>query len=162
MQKWEEGSILYTMSSNMPTKDIFLAVCNEIGRCYQNSDMKYLKSKRELKWKGNNLWCKFGFWSSHYNKAGEWVNLEIVPSAFIIDTNGTERKGVLNFGKKPKNFNVYQIDSVKFEEIIDFINSTLKFIKTLDTKQGLEKFLQSIPKEQFEREPNNLIYLSRF
>ncbi len=162
MWKWENDSILYSKSPYVPTKDIFQAVCNEIGRYYHGKEIQYLKSKKELKWKGFNLWCKLGFWSSRSNIRGEWVNLEIVTSLFATDLSDMERKGVLNFGMRPKNFNVYQIDSNKFDEIIVFIDHTIKAVKELDTKEGMEKFFLTMPKSVFiERDTNNLQYLNK-
>lgn len=162
MWKWENDSILYSKSPYVPTKDIFQAVCNEIGRYYHGKEIQYLKSKKELKWKGFNLWCKLGFRSSHSNIRGEWVNLEIVTSLFATDLSDMERKGVLNFGMRPKNFNVYQIDSNKFDEIIVFIDHTIKAVKELDTKEGMEKFFLTMPKSVFiERDTNNLQYLNK-
>ena len=160
MWKWENDSILYSNSPYIPTKDIFQAVCSEIGRYYQGTDLQYLKSKRALKWKGSNLWCNLGFWSSHSNIRGEWVNFEIVTSLFAMDLSDMERKGVLSFDFKSKNYNVYQIDLNKFDEIIDYIDNTIKAAKELDTKEGLEKFFLTNPKSFFiEKSSNNLQYL---
>ena len=46
MWKWENDSILYSKSPYVPTKDIFQAVCNEIGRYYHGKEIQYLKSKK--------------------------------------------------------------------------------------------------------------------
>lgn len=163
MWQWEKNSILYTVTPYVPTRTIFEAVCTEIGRYYQDREITYKKSKKELKWKGNNIWCKFGFWSSRSNKSGEWVNLEIVTSVFALDISEMERKGILVFGIKPKNFNVYQIDYDKFNEIITFIENTLELVKSLDTKEGLESYLLKTSKQAFiEKDPNNLRYLNIF
>ena len=163
MWQWEKNSILYTVTPYVPTRTIFEAVCTEIGRYYQDREITYTKSKKELKWKGNNIWCKFGFWSSRSNKSGEWVNLEIVTSVFALDISEMERKGILVFGIKPKNFNVYQIDYDKFNEIIIFIEKTLELVKSLDTKEGLESYLLKTSKQAFiEKDPNNLCYLNIF
>lgn len=163
MWKWEMDSILYSKSPHVPPKDIFQAVCNELGRYYLEKELQYVKSKRELRWKGNNLWCKFGFWSSHHNRKGEWVNLEIVTSLFAINTSDMERNGVLSFGFKPQNFNVYGIDLKMFDKIISYIDSTIMNVKELDTKAGLEKFLLTMENAILcEKNPNNLQYLKSF
>lgn len=78
MWEWEEGSILYNNTPYVPPREIFQAVCGEIGRYYSKRGMKYTRSNRKLKWQGEKLRCEFGFWSSHSNIAGEWVCLEIV------------------------------------------------------------------------------------
>lgn len=54
------------------------------------------------------------------------MNLEIVTSVFALDISEMERKGILSFGIKLKNFDVYQIDYDKFNEIITFIENTLE------------------------------------
>lgn len=160
--EWEKDSILYSKSPYIPTRDIFQAVCSEIGRYYQGKGWQYIKSKRELKWKGSNLWCKFGLWSSHSNIRGEWVNLEIVASVFARDLSGMERKGILNVGLRPKNFNVYQIDLELFRAIIRYIDSTIQFVGEIDTRDGLERFLLAASKENFvATNPNNLQYVKK-
>lgn len=39
MWKWENDSILYSKSPYVPAKDIFQAVCNEIGRYYHACEL---------------------------------------------------------------------------------------------------------------------------
>lgn len=160
MWKWEENSVLYSNSPYILPRDIFQAVCNEVGRYYQEKELQYVKSKRELKWEGTNLWCKLGLWSSHSNIQGKWVAFEIVTSLFAIDNTEMERKGILSFGFRPKHFNIYGIDLKLFNEITSYIDSTLMRVKEFDTKNGLEKFLLTNQKSVFvEANPNNLQYL---
>lgn len=163
MWKWEDNSVLYSKSPYVPTKDIFQAVCHEIGRYYQGKELQYVKSRRELRWKGVNLWCKLAFWSSHSNRQGEWVAFEIVTSLFATDDTEMERKGILSFGFRPKHFNVYSIDLKLFDEIIFYIDSTMMRVKEFDTKAGLEEFLLTHQKSVFiEENSNNLQYLKQF
>lgn len=162
MWKWEINSILYSNFLYNSPKDIFQAVCNELGRYYQSEKLQYIKSKRELRWKGSNLRCKLGFWSSHHNKKGEWVNLEIVTSIFAINSSDMERNGILSFGFRPQSFNVYGIDYGLFNEITSYIDSTIKRVAELDTKIGLEKFLLTNQKSVFVgKNPNNYQYLKQ-
>lgn len=44
-----------------------------------------------------------------------------------------ERNGALSFGFKSKNFNVYGIDWELFDEIIFYIDSTIKRAKELES-----------------------------
>lgn len=163
MWQWEQGSVLYSDSPYIRPRDIFQAVCDELGRYYQGKELKYAKSKRELKWKGVHLWCTFGLWSSHSNIRGEWVCLEIVTSLFATDLSGMERKGVLSFDFRSQHFNVYGIDSKLFEEIISYIDETMRKVKELDTKTGIENFLLTTQKSTFiKRNPNNQQYLKTF
>ena len=71
-----------------------------------------------------------------------------------------ERKGILSFEIKPKNFNVYQIDNKRFCEMIRFIDNTLDMVKSLDTKEGMENYLLTTTKQVFiGKSANNLQYL---
>lgn len=161
---WEEGSVLYSDSPYIAPKDIFQAVCNELGRYYTQKGAKYTKSNRRLKWQGEKLRCEMGLWSSHSNIPGKYVNLEIVTSSYAIDARDMERKGILNFSVKPKNFNVYQIDYELFEEIIQFIDDTLVTIWTYETKEGIDDFYAQKNEKELEfinGNPNNKIYYNR-
>ena len=100
-----------------------------------------------------------GFRSSHSNMAGEWVNLEIVTSVYALDNKAMERKGILNYTPRPKNFNVYQIDGQQFSEIIRYIEDTLELVWSLETKEGLDKYLaQTDKRKMIDENPNNQIY----
>ncbi len=160
---WEENSILYNISPYTPPKDIFQAVCNEVGRYYSERGGKYTKSNRKLKWLGKNIRIELGFWSSHSNMAGEYVNFEIVTSLWALNTEGLERKGILNFGARPKNFNVYGIDYDRFFEIIKYIDGVLVNAWLFDSEKGLREYLENVDKEVIEylkREVNNVIYIN--
>lgn len=161
---WKENSVLYNTSPYVPPREIFLAVCDEIGRYYQMTGAKYTKSNRKLKWSWERIRCEIGLWSSHHNIPGEWVNLEIVTSVYSLDTRGMERKGILNYSVRPNNFNVYHIDYNLFFEIIHQIDHNLEIVKTFETKEGVDNFLkeQSEGRLKFiEENPNNEIYYNR-
>ncbi len=134
MWEWEENSILHAVTPYTPTKDIFHAVCHEIGRYYQNTDFKYLKSKRSLKWKGKHIQCEFRFWSSHSNMCGEWVNLEIVTSVSVSNSCEAAQQDMQTFDIRPQNFNIYGIDTKHFAEITTFIDDAFARVKLLDTQ----------------------------
>ena len=156
---WEENSVLNHMSKYTPPREIFQAVCNELGRYFTSRGAKYTKSRPKLKWKGSRLRCEMGFWSSHSNMAGEWVNLEIVTTVYALDDQEMERKGILNYGPYPKNFNVYQIDRQLFAEIVQYIEDTLELVWSLESKEGVDRYLQKTgEKKMMETNPNNQIY----
>ena len=156
MWEWEKDSVLYEVTEYTATKDIFQAVCQEIGRYYTTKGMKYTKSNRKLKWKGNKIQCEFGFWSSCSNIPGKWVALEIVTSVVSLDKSDMERDGVLDCDISPIHFDVYKIDDKKFYEIITYIENTL------ESKEGLKSFFIEESREKFmKRSPNNVIYLSK-
>lgn len=134
MWEWEEDSLLYSVTEYTATKDIFQAVCNEIGRYYHSKGMKYTKSNRKLKWKGNKVCCEFGFWTSHSNMRGKWVNLEIVTSIFSLHKSSSKQKLLIDIDIRPENFDVYKINYDKFYEIINYIDNVLEFVNSLETK----------------------------
>ena len=163
MWEWEEGSILFNCTPNTSPQEIFQAVCNEIGRYYSERGMKYTKSNRKLKWQGEKLRCEFVFWSSHSNIRGEWVNLEIVTNVYALDKSNMEKNGLLYFKIKPRNFNVYDIDSEQFCRITDFIDSMIEYVRPLESREGLIKYFEENSKKEFiDRSPNDWQYLSRF
>lgn len=156
---WEEDSILFNVSEYTPTKDIFQAVCNELGRYFKLQGGKYTKSRPTLKWKGKKLRCEMGFWSSHSNMQGNWINLEIVTSVYALDDSNMERKGILNYSPRPENFNVYKIDQKLFAQIVNYIEETLEMVWSLQCKEGVDKFLEKTEKKKMiEDNPNNEIY----
>lgn len=163
MWEWEEGSILYNCTPAISPKEIFQAVCNEVGRYYGERGMKYTKSNRKLKWQGEKLRCEFVFWSSHSNIRGEWVNFEIVISIYALDKFDMEQNGLLYFRIKPRNFNVYGIDNEQFYRITDFIDNMIEYVRPLENREGLVKYFEENSKQDFiDRSPNDRQYLSRF
>ena len=74
---WSADSLLASINSSAPTKEIFQTVCNEIGQFYQLKGFKYSPSARRLEYKYQDFKCKIQFSSSHYNMAGKYVLMEI-------------------------------------------------------------------------------------
>lgn len=156
---WQEGSVLYNKSPYVPPREIFQAVCDELGRYYSEKGAKYTRSNRKIKLKFERVLCELGLWSSHSNMAGEWVNLEIVTSVYALDKTDMEKKGYLYINIRPENFNVYGIDSELFFKIVDYIDGKLEFVKSFDTADGIRKLCGE--KEFVDRNPNNRIYFER-
>lgn len=156
---WEQNSVLNKVSPHVPPKEIFQAVCNELGRYYSQCGAKYTKSNRKIKWKFERIRCEMGFWSSHSNIPGEWVNLEIVTTVYALDKADMEREGLLYFHIRPNNFNVYGIDGKRFFEIVGYINETLELVRSFESAEGIRKFRGE---EKFVNEhPNNAVYFNR-
>lgn len=161
--EWAVDSALHHMTSGTPARELFQAVCDEIGRYYQPAGLKYTRSNRKLRWKGKRLCCEIGFWSSHSNRSGEWVNLEIVPSVFVLG-DGMVRKGLLPLNIRPKNFNVCRPDKDCFAEIIAWIDRQLALARSLESREGVERYLKRLPDRQREtlgRDDNLRRYLDR-
>ncbi len=74
---WLGNSLLYNVNASIPSKDIYQAVCDEIGRFYQGKGFKYAPSGKRLEYQYLDFKIKIQFASSHYNSGGEWVLLEI-------------------------------------------------------------------------------------
>lgn len=74
---WSSDSLLYHVNASIPSKDIYQAVCDEIGRFYQTKGFKYAPSGKKLEYQYQDFKIKVQFASSHYNTGGEWVLLEI-------------------------------------------------------------------------------------
>lgn len=157
--KWAENSVLYNNSPYVPPKEIFQAVCDELGRYYSQSGAKYTKSNRKIKQKYEKVLCELGLWSSHGNIQGEWVNLEIVTTVYALDKTDMEKKGLLYVNIRPENFNVYGIDSELFFKIVDYIDGKLELVKSLDSADGIRELCGE---DGFvNRNPNNRIYFER-
>ena len=108
---WMKDSVLYNCSKNTSTKEIFQAVCDELGRYYAEKGKKYARSNHTIKWKGKHLKYQIKFNSSHYNLQGDYVCLGIVINIWALSTEGMERKGILYFvGKCETNDKMRWID----------------------------------------------------
>lgn len=154
----EENSVLNYMNEYTQPKEIFQAVCNEIGRYFVMKGAKYTKSRPRLKFNGKKLRCEFGLWSSCSNTAGQWINLEVVTSVYAIYNDGMARKGILNYSPRPKNFNVYKINQQMFADIIKYIEETLELVWSFECKTGLDKYLSDTNTRYRSDNPNDNIY----
>lgn len=162
--EWEENSVLYKTSPYTPPRDIFQAVCNELGRYFAQGGAKYTKSSRKIKWMFGAVRLETAFWSSHGNTAGEWVNLEIVTTIYAADKSEMEKNGLLHFKIKPKNFNVYGLDVEKFSEIVDYISEIAEAARELGTRSGVRRFLAVFSQTEVQflnKHPNNRVYFDR-
>lgn len=156
---WAENSVLYNKSPYVPPREIFQAVCDELGRYYSEKGAKYTRSNRKIKMKFERVLCELGLWSSHSNTAGEWVNLEIVTSVYALDKTDMEKKGLLYINIRPENFNVYAIDSELFFKIVDYIDGKLELVKSFETADGIR---ESCGEEKFvNAHSNNRNYFER-
>ena len=154
--KWEENSVLYRISKYTNPKDIFEAVCREIGRYFQHSAACRV-TKRKVRWIGTNVICQFAFWSSHSNISGKYVCFEIVTSVYAKDKSNMERNGLLRIGIKPKSFDVHAIDSSHFLEIITWMEQTIAYVKTVETPEGFTEWLA----ESASDDPNHMVFLDK-
>jgi len=81
---WTDSNILLTYSETTPCKEIFQAVCDELGKHYEKKGFKYSRSRPKLTYKDSSIKVEICFWSSGSNMPGKYVNLEIVPNFYSI------------------------------------------------------------------------------
>lgn len=91
--EWEEGSVLNEITSNTSPKDIYMALCKELGRYYGDKGFKYTKSQPKLTVKTDDVQLEIGFKSSSYNRVGEYVCFEIIPTFYYVPYMKKDIKG---------------------------------------------------------------------
>ena len=69
------------------------------------------------------------------------MNFEIVTDGCSNDTNGMEHKGSLYLGERPRNFDVHDIDTEKFGQIIGYIDAWIDFFRSIDSYEGFMKLM---------------------
>jgi hypothetical protein len=173
---WTEKRILLEQNKYTPCQEIFQAVCDEIGKVYEQKGFKYSRSKPRITIEKNNIKLIISFSSSRSNTPGDWVALEILPAFYAKQlSKSSNTKGFLFghtglfyhkytdnpnqirvqkiFGEiieridehsneskliESHSCNVYGLDSIKFNKIIDFIdNRIIVWLDKLQTGQGI-------------------------
>jgi len=98
---WSKDSVLNTYNEKTPCKEIFQAVCDELGTYYSKKGWKYSRSRPKLSFDDQNTKLEIAFWSSGSNWPGERVIIEIIPSFYSSDFNkylkakGIESRGYM-------------------------------------------------------------------
>jgi hypothetical protein len=82
---WTKNINLITKQETMPSKDLFQAVCDEIGEYYGNKGFKYSRTRPKIVYKDKVLKVEICFWSSRYNTSGKSVTLEILPNFYSLE-----------------------------------------------------------------------------
>lgn len=79
---WTNNKVLLEYTEHTPCREIFQAVCDEIGNHYQNAGFKYssIKTHSRLNTENEKLKLEIKLWPSSYSTPGETVGLEIIPS----------------------------------------------------------------------------------
>jgi hypothetical protein len=73
-----DSPILQRMSPHAAPKDIFQAVCDELGRYYARDGLRHVRSRPRLEQKRGELTLVMAMWSSRHNISGVQVALEVV------------------------------------------------------------------------------------
>lgn len=123
--EWKENSILNPYNEHTPCKEIFHATCDEIAEYFIPKGWKYAKSRPKLTYKTKSIKLEIAFWSSGSNTAGEWVNLEIIPSFTSLDLkNHLKAQGIKT--------NAY-LELINFSKLTDNIPSNLERVVNILT-----------------------------
>lgn len=177
---WTENKVLLEYSEHTPCKDIFQAVCNELGSYYSTKGFKYSPSRPKIVGENGNIKLEIGFSSSRSNMPGNWVNLEILPGfyskqlkkkgeadGFLFGHTGIfyhkykddktqirvnkifgdvlERTDEYSDESKiidSNNCNVYGLDEVRFNMILNFIDTKIIYwLHKIQTKEGIQELL---------------------
>ncbi|MNC21597.1 hypothetical protein D3C75_695810 [compost metagenome] len=94
---WAKDSILYDINKDIPPKDIFVAVCVELGRYYREKGYSFTKSRPKLTLTSGDIQLEIILKSSGFNRAGESVSLEIMPTFYCLPyvKAGVQGRGIL-------------------------------------------------------------------
>ncbi|WP_405567745.1 hypothetical protein [Polaribacter sp. Asnod6-C07] len=130
--KFEEESVLKNYSESTPCKEIFQAVCDEIGKYFTEKGWKYSRSRPKITFKNKDLKIDIAFWSSGSNTPGNFVNLEILPQIYSLELlNKLKSEGIKSKG-----------------HILSFIDI---FYERLETSEKGKKIILNAFGEKIER-----------
>ena len=145
---WTDNKILLEYSQYTPCKDIFKAVCDEIGKHYSEKGFKYLRSRPKISFQNEKLKLEIGFSSSGSNTPGQSVNLEILPSFYSKQLKDSRINGYL-FGHTGLFYHKYTEEVKKirvkkiFGEVIERTDEYSDESKIIDSNNcnvyGLQK-----------------------
>lgn len=79
---WTENKTLLVYTEYTPCREIFQAVCDELGKHYVTKGFKYSRSQQKLTVETESIKLIIGFSSSRSNIPGEWICLDIGPAFF--------------------------------------------------------------------------------
>jgi hypothetical protein len=91
---WTQNKTLLDYTKYTPCKEIFQAVCDEIGQHYAQFGFTYARSRPKITFKNKDIKLEIAFWSSGYNMAGDYVQLEIIPHFY--DVKSKSKKPLFN------------------------------------------------------------------
>ncbi len=92
---WTTNTVLLKDPATVSCKEIFQAVCDELGHYYSKIGFKYAASRPKLAIARGKLKLDIRFYSSHSNMPGEYVNLEILAEFYAPELKQTRTKGFL-------------------------------------------------------------------
>jgi len=132
---WTDNKTLLEYSQHTPCKEIFQAVCDEIGKHYEKRGFKYSRSSPKITIKDKIFKVEICFWSSRSNIPGEYVNLEILPNFYSNQPIKEKKsKGFLfghtglfihKYSDNPKKIKIRQIFGDEIERIDEYSDESV-------------------------------------
>jgi hypothetical protein len=149
MLKFDENSVLNKYNEYTPCKDVFQAVCDEIGKHYVSIGWKYTRSRPKITFKNKEIKIEIAFWSSGSNTPGSYVNLEILPNISSIELVNQSKKE----GKKTKGY-ILSFIQLLTERYDNKEDGTKKIIKILtDNTERIDEY-DSTPEIKYNNNIN--------
>jgi hypothetical protein len=119
---WTQNKTLLEYTKYTLCKDIFQAVCDEIGQHYTQFGFTYARSRPKITFKNKDLKLEISFWSSGYNMPGNYVKLEIIPAFYDLKSKS----------KKPLFYHIglfcqpLMTDNQTLVRILDIFDETIE------------------------------------
>ncbi|MCM0665146.1 hypothetical protein [Flavobacterium tyrosinilyticum] len=129
-----ENTILLNQK-NADCKEIFQAVCDELGKHYEKLGFKYSRSRPKIVLKKEDLKLEICFWSSKSNISGQSITLEILPNFYSSIIPKTKKTSGFLFGHSaifnhkytdnPKKIRVVKIFGEVVEQIDEYSSESV-------------------------------------
>lgn len=151
---WTDNEFILNQRPTMASRDLFQAVCDEIGKHYSNLGFKYARSRPKITINKGDIKLVVSFNSSRSNTSGDWIALEILPAFYskqLAKINNS--KGIL-FGHTGLFYHKYTDDPKKirvqkiFGEIIERIDEYSTESEMIDSNTCN---IYGINKEKFDK-----------
>jgi hypothetical protein len=110
---WTQNKTLLEYTPYTPCQEIFQAVCDEIGKHYQDKGFKYSRSRPKLAVEDEKIKLEIAFWSSRSNIPGESVSLEINPGFYAKQLKKESKTKGFLFGHTGIFYHKYLDDKTK-------------------------------------------------
>ncbi|MTH14142.1 hypothetical protein [Flavobacterium sp. LC2016-01] len=127
---WNDNKTLLEYSKRTPCKEIFQAVCDELGKHYAAKGFKYSRSRPKLTLEIDDIKLVIEFWSTKSNTPGKSVSFEILPNFYSKQLAKTSTINGFLFGHtglfyhkytdNPKQILVKQIFGDQLERIDEY------------------------------------------
>lgn len=127
---WTDNKTLLEYTKRTKCQEIFQAVCDELGKHYEEKGFKYSRSRPKLTFEKDDIKLVISFWSSKRNTPGSSVSFEILPDFYSKQVAKTSNiKGYLfghtgifyhKYTDNPKQILVKQIFGDELERIDEY------------------------------------------